>query len=54
MKILLFNKPYNSYPNPSNPCRECILNGDRMCLKMPAVLCLYGGFKQSDTKIFTL
>lgn len=54
MKILLFDKTYNVYVNPSNPCRECVIKG-KVCLKIPAEFCIkYGGFQLSDTKIFTL
>lgn len=55
MKMMLFDKTYNMYVNPSNPCRECILNRGATCSKIPATLCIeYGGFQESNTKIFTL
>ena len=54
MKILLFNKAYDVYINPSNPCRECIVSGST-CSKISVAICEdYGGFQSSDTKIFTL
>lgn len=56
MKIMLFDKAYNMYVNPSNPCRKCMLkNRSKTCSKIPARLCVkYGGFQESETKIFTL
>lgn len=55
MKILLFDKTYNVYVNPSNPCRECVIKKSKVCSKIPAEFCIkYGGFQLSDTKIFTL
>lgn len=55
MKILLFNKAYKIYVNPSNPCQECILDRGYICSKIPVQFCIeYGGFQLSDTKIFTL
>lgn len=55
MKILLFNKPYNVYVNPSNTCRKCTLNRGDTCSRIPISFCVkYRGFQSSDTKIFTL
>ena len=56
MKIMIFDEVYNMRPDPSNPCRECVLNRSGICPKIPASLCIeYGGFFQSsNTKIFTL
>ncbi len=54
MKILLFNKAYDIYVNPSNPCHKCLMDGET-CSNIPVAFCVeYGGFQPSDTKIFTL
>lgn len=56
MKIMMFNEVYNGHISPSNPCCECIFDRrGKICSKIPAAFCIeYGGFQQSDTKIFTL
>ena len=55
MKIMLCNKTYDCHINPSNPCRRCTLKYTTICAKIPTQLCIPGGgFKPSDTKIFTL
>lgn len=55
MKIMLFGKTYDCLISTFNPCRRCILKYNTICIKIPSRLCMSGGgFKQSDTKIFTL
>lgn len=55
MKILLFDKAYETSVDTFNPCRKCVLNKGKTCSKIPAAFCReYGGFRSSDTKIFTL
>lgn len=56
MKIMIFDKVYNTHASLTNPCRECTLSRDPICPRIPASLCieLGGGLQPSNTKIFTL
>lgn len=56
MKIMIFDNVYDAGANVTSPCRECTLSRDPICPKIPASLCieLGGGFRPSNTKIFTL
>ena len=54
MKIMIFNKTYDCRILPSMSCRMCIMR-DSDCSKVSPSFCIrYGGFRLSNTKIFTL
>ena len=55
MKIMFLNKAYTARVNRDiNPCKQCIYNSIN-CAHIPTDVCvLYGGFQNTNEKIFTL